>query len=71
MNKGLLKVEAILEVKIEKAERRAQKASDRAFVLSQKIAFIDISLRRDQRDCQNQMKKQNSHCLNRKPRWLT
>ena len=38
MNKGLLKVQAILEVKIEKAERRAQKASDRAFVLSQKIA---------------------------------
>lgn len=37
MNKGLLKVAAILEPKIESAERRAQKASDRAFLINQKL----------------------------------
>ena len=38
MNKGLLKVVAILEPKIEKAEQRAQRASDRAFLINQKLA---------------------------------
>lgn len=38
MNKGLQKVVAILEPKIESAERRAQKLQDRAFLLDQKIA---------------------------------
>ena len=37
MNKGLLKVVAVLEPKIENAERRAQKASDRAFFINQKL----------------------------------
>lgn len=38
MNKGLSKVITVLEHKIEKAENRASKASDRAFVLRQKLA---------------------------------
>lgn len=37
MNRGLQKVVAILEPKIEKAERQEQKASDRAFLISQKL----------------------------------
>ena len=37
MNRGLQKVVAILESKIEKAERREQKALDRAFLTSQKL----------------------------------
>ena len=37
MNNGLKKVVAILEPKIEKAERREQKAVDRAFLISQKL----------------------------------
>jgi len=37
MNKGMQKVVAILEPKIEKAERREQKALDRVFLISQKL----------------------------------
>lgn len=37
MNKGLQKIVAILEPKIESAERREQKASDRAFLINQKL----------------------------------
>ena len=37
MNKGMQQVIAILEPKIEKAEKREQKAHDRAFLISQKL----------------------------------
>lgn len=37
MNQGMQKVMAILEPKIEKAERREQKAVDRVFLISQKL----------------------------------
>lgn len=39
MNKGMQQVTATLEPKIEKAERREQKAVDRAFLISQKLTI--------------------------------
>lgn len=39
MNKGMLQVVSLLEPKIEKAERREQKAIDRAFLISQKLTI--------------------------------
>lgn len=38
MNKGMMQVISILEPKIENAERREQKALDRAFLISQKLS---------------------------------